>query len=184
MTPFLFNIIILIGAFLFIDPSLAIKDGPLKVGTYKNFKPSKAQAYWIKLSLRYNSYMLGSSVELKADSTFIYQTCGNIEIGKWTIEEDSLVLYVSDGRHKNDSINAINLPANQEWHFYNDTIKYKIKDHSIFRTVHLKPYKALEKMVFSKSQQIVKYDNYYHYRRHPFDRNKSHKLSRWHTTGI
>lgn len=38
------------------------------------------------------SYAVGTELNLKADSTYREQTCGNITVGKWSYKEDSLIL--------------------------------------------------------------------------------------------
>src|SRR5438094_62877 len=52
----------------------------------------------------------GSSLEINADSTFLYTTCGNIISGRWRIKSDSLVLFIYTNRLRVDSLNSKTFP--------------------------------------------------------------------------
>lgn len=42
-------------------------------------------------------------MDLKEDSTFKYQTCGNVIRGTWFVQNDSLMLEVNSNRWRSDS---------------------------------------------------------------------------------
>ena len=73
------------------------------IGKYKTANYSKAERY-IKV-LNYRGVVMGCSLDLKSDSTFIYQTCGIISNGNWRIDNDSIILKETNIRWRSDSLN-------------------------------------------------------------------------------
>jgi hypothetical protein len=54
-------------------------------------------------------FVVGSKLELKDDSTFLYQTCGNRMEGHWHILNDSLILDVDSNLWRSDSLQEVGL---------------------------------------------------------------------------
>lgn len=59
--------------------------------------------------LYFGGYTIGEVLLLNKDSTYNYQTCGNVIKGKWKLNytKDSLLLYCFDFKYKNDSLNKL-----------------------------------------------------------------------------
>ena len=59
--------------------------------------------------LSFEGYIIGEVLLLNKDSTYNYQTCGNVIKGKWKLNntKDSLLLYCFDFKYKNDSLNKL-----------------------------------------------------------------------------
>lgn len=74
------------------------------VGEYASHKPSKFYNFWHKKDLN-KGYVVGSSLSLKADSSFININCGNIMYGKWNCIGDHLFLYCDSNKYAIDSLN-------------------------------------------------------------------------------
>lgn len=91
-------------------------------------------------SINNEIYTVGTSLNIKKDSTFIKKTCANIIEGKWEIKKDSLLLYCKTNKYIIDSLN--NIP---EW-------KDKLKVNSEKPEVFLKKGNVL------KANHLV-YDN-------------------------
>ena len=79
---------------------------PDLTGEYKNKD-------WTKMEMFTRSYLggqalvVGSSLELNADRSFEYQTCGNIMTGTWSVKKDSLMLNIKTNRFQIDSLNEV-----------------------------------------------------------------------------
>jgi len=73
------------------------------IGKYETANYSKIERY-IK-AINYRGVSMGCSLELKSDSTFVYQTCGIISSGNWQKERDSIILREEIIRWRNDSLN-------------------------------------------------------------------------------
>jgi hypothetical protein len=58
---------------------------------------------------RKTGFVVGSELELKDDSTFHYQTCGNRMEGHWHILNDSLILDVDSNLWRSDSLKEVGL---------------------------------------------------------------------------
>jgi hypothetical protein len=52
-------------------------------------------------------YATGTSLNIKKDSTYYLQTCGNIIEGKWKRKDDSLLLFKYSNKYRIDSLNNI-----------------------------------------------------------------------------
>lgn len=96
-------------------------------GIYKSYKPIFSS----------DKYTIGVVLKLNDDSTFNYQTCGDISSGKWVVSEkfDSVILYCYKFKYINDSLNSIKNPVCkqnevfQSFEIYNrNTLKNKFKD--------------------------------------------------------
>lgn len=74
------------------------------IGRYKSKEYSFISKYYLHL-IRNTSFIIGSSIEIKSDSTYVLTNCGNIEEGKWEIRDDSLLLFCKDNRWRIDSLN-------------------------------------------------------------------------------
>ena len=101
---------------------------PLFTGIYKNEKPT-----WIENKLyKTHSYVMGSTLALSKDSTFIYKTCGIFMTGSWKKEKDSLYLQVKNHKYFLDSLNSIKQgPPSEDffvYHISEDGLIAKMKD--------------------------------------------------------
>ena len=72
-------------------------------GLYKNDDYPKFEQ--LLKSLKFDGLAVGSELDLKKDSSFVYSTCAIISNGKWTIKKDSLVLIENKIRWRIDSLN-------------------------------------------------------------------------------
>lgn len=52
-------------------------------------------------------YVLGSTLEIKRDSSYIKTTCGSISSGYWKLRGDTLLLFCQKFTHRNDSLNSV-----------------------------------------------------------------------------
>ena len=68
------------------------------IGTYKSSMPSTFYVFFHK-----GHYSTGSVLTLHADSTFIYNICGNILQGVWQVQNDSLLITILTNMYKHDS---------------------------------------------------------------------------------
>lgn len=50
---------------------------------------------------------MGTSIELKKDSSYIYTTCGNIEEGIWKMNGNKIVLKCQEKKMRIDSLNDL-----------------------------------------------------------------------------
>lgn len=80
-------------------------DNPNIVGLYtsKDFNIASKTCYYFR-NIRTTS---GISLELKSDSTFSFQTCGNIIDGNWKTAKDSLFLFCKNNKYRIDSLNIV-----------------------------------------------------------------------------
>ena len=92
--------VLLFTSFLILGCSSSVNSLP---GTYLSDSPSLFDKIECKVN-GINGWIAGSTLVLEKDSTFIYTTCGNIMMGKWSREEDSLSLHVESNRWRNDSL--------------------------------------------------------------------------------
>lgn len=76
-----------------------------QTGTYTYVKISNFELGYLFLTKGVKSYLVGSELVLKNDSSFTYTTCGNIMNGSWYNIHDSLFLRVSVNRWRIDSLN-------------------------------------------------------------------------------
>ncbi|WP_179350055.1 hypothetical protein [Winogradskyella pacifica] len=72
-------------------------------GLYKNDDYSKSEQ--LLKSLKFDGLAVGSELDLKKDSSFVYSTCAIISNGRWTIKKDSLILIENEIRWRIDSLN-------------------------------------------------------------------------------
>jgi|GEM_PF-864649 len=73
-------------------------------GTYKSKTHNFVAQCYLHFFLN-TRYVVGSTLEIKADSTYHLQNCGNIIDGKWQIGHDSLFLFCESNRWRMDSFN-------------------------------------------------------------------------------
>lgn len=86
-------------------------------GNYVSMGPSFFQ------SLFY-SYAIGMKLDIRSDSTFLYETCGNIGNGVWNISGDTLELKLLNYKLKSESSEL-----------FKTIIKYRIeKDNELHRS--------------------------------------------------
>ena len=52
---------------------------------------------------------IGTTLKLRKDSTYYYQSCGNIITGYWRVIDDSLCLFDETNRWRTDSINNLGI---------------------------------------------------------------------------
>lgn len=50
----------------------------------------------------------GTTLRLQKDSTYWIETCANIGTGKWSINNDTLLLFPEEVSWRNDSLNLVN----------------------------------------------------------------------------
>lgn len=74
------------------------------VGKYQSKKRSLVSKTYLSV-IKNTTFVIGSSLEIKSDSTFYLDNCGNIEDGKWQIHGDSLLLFCEHNRWRIDSLN-------------------------------------------------------------------------------
>jgi len=74
------------------------------IGNYYSCKPNVFEYLSSILKHKKTYYSVGSKLTLNPDSIFNYITCGQIQTGTWSIENDSLKLFVVSNRWKNDSL--------------------------------------------------------------------------------
>lgn len=72
------------------------------IGKYESKEYSNLELAW--MGINNTSASIGSTIEIKEDSTFYLQTCGNIMTGNWTLKKDTLYLFAESNRWKNDSL--------------------------------------------------------------------------------
>jgi hypothetical protein len=84
------------------------------IGHYESKKFSLAFKFFYSPHFRFSKGMV---LDIKSDSTFKYETCGNILVGNWRKEKNNLLLNVKLNYLKRDS-------SIQK----NSTIVYEIKD--------------------------------------------------------
>lgn len=75
------------------------------IGFYKSKKYNFIEHYIILFSGK--SYAIGEILKLKKDSTYVYNTCGNVISGYWRIRGDTLLLFCQKFRYKRDSLNRV-----------------------------------------------------------------------------
>ena len=56
--------------------------------------------------MRSEGRVIGSKLNLNADSTFFYLTCGNQMTGHWKNRQDSILLYVVTNSYRTDSMRS------------------------------------------------------------------------------
>ncbi|SCX18935.1 hypothetical protein [Flavobacterium saliperosum] len=81
------------------------------VGEYKIYKPSYTDK--IYRYFKYDSWTVGTELNLKKDSTFEMKNCSMFMKGKWTNNSDSLFLKIESKKFRIDSLN--NSPKWKNW---------------------------------------------------------------------
>ncbi|MBD3581560.1 hypothetical protein [Flavobacterium selenitireducens] len=97
--PIVFLIIIIIVSLMFGCRG----EKPELTGKYKTYQTNLVDRAF--RSIVYDSWVVGTSLDLKSDSTFILINCSMKMKGKWTATKDSLLLKVSDKKFRIDSLN-------------------------------------------------------------------------------
>jgi hypothetical protein len=69
------------------------------IGVYKSYTKLSMASLFKK-----TYYSMGSQLEIKSDSTFEGETCGNFFSGTWEVRFDTLILYQKKNEYKNDSL--------------------------------------------------------------------------------
>lgn len=75
------------------------------IGIYKSKEYNIIENYLILSSEK--TYVKGSKLEIRTDSSFIFSTCGNISNGFWKLKSDTLLLFCLKFNYKNDSLNSV-----------------------------------------------------------------------------
>lgn len=75
------------------------------IGSYKSKEFNKINRGYLYFFKNAPNVVIGSTLNLKADSTFHLVNCGNTIDGKWQIHQDSLLLFCEDNKWNNDSLN-------------------------------------------------------------------------------
>ena len=81
-------------------------------GTYQSPNYSIFDKVYYNL-LQRTSFAVGTTLELKEDSSFHLTTCGNIITGNWSVNADTLLLHATTNRWRNDSLQQHGF--NGEW---------------------------------------------------------------------
>lgn len=124
-------------------------DHRIKIGTYKSVSYNKVELVCLYLFKKINSAFVGSEINLKSDSSFLYTTCGNILKGYYYCKNDSLFLKVKSNRFKIDSLNY------KDSHGHYDTmpinpIIFRIENEYLIQIHYLnKKEKVIEKLKFN-----------------------------------
>ncbi|MFY0643659.1 MAG: hypothetical protein JXR19_04265 [Bacteroidia bacterium] len=73
------------------------------IGTYKSKEYSNLKIMW----MYHNKTLVpsGTTLVVNQDSTYIYESCGNIITGHWKVIDDSLNLFAVTNRWRSDSLN-------------------------------------------------------------------------------
>lgn len=74
---------------------------PNLIGTYKS-NPKYSLLHYLG---KREHFAIGSTIILNSDSSFNYETCGNVLKGYWKLNNDSLILNVISNRYRIDSLN-------------------------------------------------------------------------------
>ncbi len=88
----------------FINESCKTYDNEKRV-LVGNYKSGKTKG--IASILDKTAYIIGSELSLNKDSTYTYNTCGNISEGIWKVRNDSLFLYCKTNKYQIDSLNIV-----------------------------------------------------------------------------
>ena len=93
----------------FIFISCTIANHEQVVGSYESYDIGYFELIqnYISNGLKAVYYSKGTTLNLKADSTFSYGTCGNLITGIWSIKKDTLVLNGKTNKYRNDSLNLV-----------------------------------------------------------------------------
>ena len=92
-------------------------------GTYKSAKLDFSE----KIRFSTNNDIEGMILILKKDSTYLYDTCGILINGSWSVRDDRLTMTVNNIRYKNDSINKMRKPEKRA-----DFLEYNINDNILY----------------------------------------------------
>ncbi|QYJ68672.1 hypothetical protein [Flavobacterium litorale] len=74
------------------------------IGVYKSKKPNKFNVAIGRVTGV--SYGVGNKMILNKDSTFVYETCAMVISGKWSTENDTLLMYYDKKRFKVEELNT------------------------------------------------------------------------------
>lgn len=76
------------------------------VGHYKSKIYNRLQHLYYQV--HNTTYVLHSTLDINADSTFVNTICGNIITGNWRLKgTDTLMLFCKNNTYRNDSLNKI-----------------------------------------------------------------------------
>ena len=70
------------------------------IGVYQNTNPNMIFSKKV-------GYIMGTTLLLNSDSTFIDTSCGNIITGNWKVVNDTLFLICKSNRYRIDSLNTL-----------------------------------------------------------------------------
>lgn len=74
------------------------------IGKYESVKYNYVAKNYLSF-FKNTTYVLGSTLDINADSSYLLTNCGNIEDGKWQVHDDSLLLFCKNNRWRIDSFN-------------------------------------------------------------------------------
>jgi len=79
------------------------------IGHYESYQIGKLETikHVVKNGFKKIYFSAGITLDIKADSTFTYATCGNILTGRWRVEKDSIILHEKTNRFRLDSLNNV-----------------------------------------------------------------------------
>ena len=79
------------------------------IGHYESYQIGKLETikHVVKNGFKKIYFSAGITLDIKADSTFTYATCGNILTGTWSLEKDSSILHEKTNRFRLDSLNNV-----------------------------------------------------------------------------
>jgi hypothetical protein len=72
-------------------------------GTYESYNQNSVENVLDYFSNR--KYLIGTSIKLNNDSTFIFKNCSQNMIGYWKIKNDTLLLFCKEKKFLIDSLN-------------------------------------------------------------------------------
>lgn len=88
----------------------SVKKKQVLIGHYESKTYTVFQR--IVMQMKNQTYVLQSNLELNNDSTYTFRSCGNIISGTWqVIHCDTLVLYCTNNKFRNDSLNKVKIAS-------------------------------------------------------------------------
>ena len=79
------------------------------IGQYESYQIGKLETikHVVKNGFKKIYFSAGNTLNINADSTFTYATCGNVLTGRWRVEKDSIILHEKTNRFRLDSLNNV-----------------------------------------------------------------------------
>lgn len=74
------------------------------VGRYESAIPDMGDRLWLKYTKKINRFSAGSTLELRADSTYTHKSCATTTTGKWQRQGHMLLLFQATKEWNIDSL--------------------------------------------------------------------------------